>query len=156
MKNTAAELYFLSPEKSYPHAFTFIRMLAVHLRNVVRSSTSGKVGDNQEAFRAVYNWQYVHCVDFWGRVLGGASSLDAQRENAGVESPLKPLIYPLTQIALGVVRYVSCYEETTDDPVVAQPSSFLPLLPTSLPRPSLSYPPNRPDRRVHPALAVPS
>ncbi len=106
MKNTASELYFLSPERSYPHAFTFIRMLAVHLRNVVRSSTSGKAGENQEAFKAVYNWQFVHCIDFWSQVLGGAADVDLQRENAGVESPLKPLVYPLTQIALGVVRSV--------------------------------------------------
>ena len=106
MKNTASELYFLSPDKSYPHAFTFIRMLAVHLRNVVRSSTSGKAGENQEAFRAVYNWQFVNCIDFWSQVLGGAADVELQKEAAGVESPLKPLIYPLTQIALGVVRYV--------------------------------------------------
>ncbi|CAD6587230.1 MAG: Nucleolar Complex 2 protein, partial [Tremellales sp. Tagirdzhanova-0007] len=104
MKNTASELYFLSPDKSYPHAFTFIRMLAVHLRNVVRSSTSGKAGENQEAFRAVYNWQFVHCIDFWAQVLGGAADVESQKETAGGDSPLKPLIYPLTQIALGVVR----------------------------------------------------
>lgn len=102
MKNTASELYLLAPDKAYPQAFTFIRMLAVHLRNVVRSSTSGKAGENLEAFRAVYNWQFVHCIDFWSHVLGGAA--DVQKANAGEQSPLKPLIYPLTQIALGVVR----------------------------------------------------
>ena len=104
MKNTAAELYLLAQPQAYQHAFTFIRMLAVHLRTVVRSSTSGKGGENQEAFRAVYNWQYVHAVDFWCKVLAGACGTEAQREKAGLESPLKPLIYPLSQIALGVVR----------------------------------------------------
>jgi nucleolar complex protein 2 len=104
MKNTAAELYLLAQSQSYNHAFTFIRMLAVHLRTVVRSSTSGKGGENQEAFRAVYNWQYVHAVDFWGKVLAGACGVEAQKERSGLESPLKPLIYPLSQIALGVVR----------------------------------------------------
>ena len=106
MKNTASELYLLAPTQGYQHAFTFIRMLAVHLRSVVRSSTSGKGGENQEAFRAVYNWQFVHALDFWSRVLGGACSLEMQREKAGLESVLKPLIYPLTQVALGVVRSV--------------------------------------------------
>jgi nucleolar complex protein 2 len=101
MKNTAAELYQLAPAQAYQQAFTFIRMLAVHLRGVVRGSTSGKAGENQEAFKAVYNWQYVHCIDFWSQVLAGACSA------AGAESPLKPLIYPLVQIALGVVRWVS-------------------------------------------------
>jgi nucleolar complex protein 2 len=104
MKNTAAELYLLAQPQSYNHAFTFIRMLAVHLRTVVRSSTSGKGGENQEAFRAVYNWQYVHAVDFWGKVLAGACSKEAVEGRAGLESPLRPLIYPLSQIALGVVR----------------------------------------------------
>jgi nucleolar complex protein 2 len=104
MKNTASELYQLAPTQAYQQAFTFIRMLAVHLRGVVRGSTSGKAGENQEAFRAVYNWQYVHCLDFWCQVLAGACSVEAQMEAAGMESPLKPLIYPLVQIALGVVR----------------------------------------------------
>ncbi|RSH94285.1 Nucleolar Complex 2 protein [Saitozyma podzolica] len=104
MKNTAAELYQLAPAQAYQQAFTFIRMLAVHLRGVVRGSTSGKAGENQEAFKAVYNWQYVHCIDFWSQVLAGACSAEAQQAAAGAESPLKPLIYPLVQIALGVVR----------------------------------------------------
>lgn len=99
MKNTASELFLLAQPQAYTHAFTFIRMLAVHLRTVVRSSTSGKGGDNQEAFRAVYNWQFVHALDFWSKVLSGAV-----KDQTGLESPLKPLIYPLTQIALGVVR----------------------------------------------------
>lgn len=104
MKNTLSELYLLSPQQSYTHAFTFIRQLAIHLRNVVRSTTSGKGGDNQEAFKAVYNWQFVHALDFWASVLCGAGSKEAEAANAGLESPLKPLIYPLVQIALGVVR----------------------------------------------------
>ncbi|EIW66183.1 hypothetical protein TREMEDRAFT_35338 [Tremella mesenterica DSM 1558] len=98
MKNTAASLYQISPAQSYTHAFGAIRMLAVHLRNVVRASTSGKAGENQEAFRSVYNWQYVHCLDFWSLVLGAACAKGVEGEE------LKPLIYPLVQIALGVVR----------------------------------------------------
>ncbi|WWC68883.1 uncharacterized protein I206_102819 [Kwoniella pini CBS 10737] len=104
MKNTASELYQLSPQLSYQHAFGFIRMLAVHLRNVVRSSTSGAGGDNQQAFKTVYNWQFVHCIDFWSQVLGGSASIQSQIDNGGLESPLKPLIFPLTQISLGVIR----------------------------------------------------
>lgn len=104
MKNSASELYQLAPELSYQHAFSFIRMLAVHVRTVVRSSTAGKGGEDGAAFRAVYNWAFVHAIDFWSQVLSGACSVEAQRARGGLESPLKPLIYPLTQIALGVVR----------------------------------------------------
>jgi nucleolar complex protein 2 len=104
MKNSASELYQLEPALSYQHAFTFIRMLAVHLRNVVRSSTSGKAGEDGAAFRAVYNWAFVHAIDFWSQVLSGAAGTEAQAARGGLESPLKPLIYPLVQVALGVVR----------------------------------------------------
>jgi nucleolar complex protein 2 len=60
--------------------------------------------DSAEAFRAVYNWQYVHVVDFWSQVLASSADSKVLAEKGGVESELKPLIYPLTQIALGVVR----------------------------------------------------
>ena len=114
-KNTAAELFALDPARSYPHAFGFIRTLAIHLRTVVRTTTSApsaaKQGDkpstkpdSAEAFRAVYNWQYVHAIDFWSQVLASSADVKVQAERGGVESELKPLIYPLTQIALGVVR----------------------------------------------------
>ena len=128
MKNTASTLFHLSPSQSYSHSFTFIRMLAVHLRNVVRSSTSGKAGENQEAFRAVYNWQYVHCIDYWTIVLGGACSPEAQKAAAGQESPLKPLIYPLVQIALGVVRLV-CHDRHASKliPSLLPSSRYFPL-----------------------------
>lgn len=101
MKNSAAELYQLTPNLSYQHAFGYIRMLAVHLRSVVR----GGQGD-KEAFRAVYNWQFVHCIDFWSRVLAGACDKQKVVENGGLASPLEPLIYPLVQIALGAIRCV--------------------------------------------------
>lgn len=104
MKNTAAELYQLDPPLAYQHAFTFIRMLAVHLRTVVRSATSGKGGEDGQAFRSVYNWAFVHSIDFWSQVLAGAAGTEAQAARGGLESPLKPLIYPLVQIALGAVR----------------------------------------------------
>ncbi|EKD05664.1 noc2p [Trichosporon asahii var. asahii CBS 8904] len=104
MKNTAAELYQLDPQLAYQHAFTFIRMLAVHLRTVVRSATSGKGGEDGQAFRSVYNWAFVHSIDFWSQVLAGAAGTEAQAARGGLESPLKPLIYPLVQIALGAVR----------------------------------------------------
>jgi nucleolar complex protein 2 len=121
-KNTAAELFALDPTRSYPHAFGFIRQLAIHLRSVVRSTTSapsakttgadgakrekkggsgGMDGEIGEAFRVVYNWQYIHTVDFWSQVL--SKSCDVKEGGDG-ESELKPLIYPLTQIALGVIR----------------------------------------------------
>ena len=57
-----------------------------------------------EAFRTVYNWQYIHCLDFWCLVLGSSCDVEVQRQRGGTESELQPLIYPLVQIALGVIR----------------------------------------------------
>lgn len=107
-------------------------MLAMHLRDVIRSTTlqssssgaasaagagaaEGKKdkekGDKADAFRRVYNWQYVHCVDFWGRVLGGAAVREREghvsgQEKKGEGEGLGMLVYPFVQVALGVVRYV--------------------------------------------------
>ena len=59
----------------------------------------------KEAYKQVYNWQYVHCVDFWAIVVGRACSRETLLERGGQESELKPLIYPLVQVALGAARY---------------------------------------------------
>ena len=53
----------------------------------------------------MYNWQFIHSVDFWALVLAKACDADAKFER-GSESELKPLIYPLIQIALGAIRFV--------------------------------------------------
>jgi nucleolar complex protein 2 len=54
----------------------------------------------------VYNWQYAHCVDFWCTVLARACDSQALMERGGVESELKPLVYPLVQVSLGAIKYV--------------------------------------------------
>ena len=52
----------------------------------------------------MYNWQYVHCVDFWAIVLARACDRQAEAER-GSESELRPLIYPLVQVTLGAIKY---------------------------------------------------
>ncbi|KAG8997246.1 Nucleolar Complex 2 protein [Tulasnella sp. 427] len=71
MKNTASELFCMNQEASYQHAFSYIRQLAFHLRGAMKLATSS------DALRQVYNWQFVHCVDFWCMVLAKASAGDA-------------------------------------------------------------------------------
>ncbi|EPQ30781.1 uncharacterized protein PFL1_01682 [Pseudozyma flocculosa PF-1] len=97
MKNSAAELYSLDPEASYRQAFGFIRQLAIHLRNCIKTKT-------KDSFKAVLNWQYVHCVDFWSQVL--SASCDTEVVATRGQSALQPLIYPLVQVATGVVGLV--------------------------------------------------
>ncbi|KAN0065419.1 Nucleolar Complex 2 protein [Thecaphora frezii] len=97
MKNSASELYALDPEASYRQAFGFIRQLAIHLRNCIKTKT-------KDSFKAVLNWQYVHCIDFWSQVL--SASCDGEAVAKRGASALQPLIYPLVQVATGVVGLV--------------------------------------------------
>ncbi|CAE7228516.1 unnamed protein product [Rhizoctonia solani] len=86
MKNSASEL-FRQQANGYTVAFGYIRQLAIHLR----ASTKVKT---KEAHKQVYNWQFVHCVDFWSLVL------------ARGEEDLQPLVYPLVQVGLGAVSLI--------------------------------------------------
>lgn len=98
MKNTAVELYLVDADVAYTQAFGFIRQLAIHLRNCVKTKT-------KDTFKAVLNWQFVSAIDFWSLLLARACDVESERQ-AGVESPLKPLLYPLVQVATGVVGLV--------------------------------------------------
>ncbi|ORZ18136.1 Noc2p family-domain-containing protein [Absidia repens] len=95
MRNLAVELYGFDQTLSYQQAFVYIRQLGIHLRGAMQTKSD-------ETFKSVYNWQYVHCIDFWSNVL----SAYCQPSEDGEESPLKPLVYPLTQIALGAIRLI--------------------------------------------------
>ncbi|TFK29081.1 Noc2-domain-containing protein [Coprinopsis marcescibilis] len=98
MKNSASELFCINHGISYQHAFGYIRQLAIHLRNSTKIKT-------KEAYKQVYNWQFAHCIDFWSMVLAKACDTKAEAE-AGKESELRPLIYPLVQVSLGAVKLV--------------------------------------------------
>ncbi|KAF2091280.1 ribosome assembly protein-like protein Noc2 [Saccharata proteae CBS 121410] len=98
MKNSAAELWGLDPNIGYTTGFTFIRQLAIHLRSSITNNA-------KESYKTVYNWQYVHSLDFWSRVV--SSQCESLREaEAGRESPLRPLIYPIVQVTLGAMRLI--------------------------------------------------
>lgn len=98
MKNSAAELWGLDPEIGYTTGFKYIRQLAVHLRTSVTQPT-------KDSYKEIYNWQYVHSLDFWSRVLA-AHCFPATTAKNPPTSPLQPLIYPLVQITLGALRLI--------------------------------------------------
>lgn len=98
MKNSAAELWGIDQAVGYTTAFTFIRQLAIHLRNSI-------VNNKNDSFRIVYNWQYTHSLDFWSCVLAEHCSPQKEAE-AGKESQLRLLIYPLVQVTLGALRLI--------------------------------------------------
>jgi len=98
MKNSAAELWGLDQAVGYTTGFTFIRQLAIHLRSSI--TNPGK-----ESYKQIYNWQYIHSLDFWSRVLSLHCSTILAAET-GKESSLKPLIYPIVQVTLGAMRLI--------------------------------------------------
>ncbi|EFW99414.1 ribosome assembly protein [Grosmannia clavigera kw1407] len=101
MKNSAAELWGIDPAIGYTTAFAAIRQLAIHLRNSI-------VHNQNNAFRVVYNWQYVHSLDFWSVVLAEHCSplREAEGHSGGSGSQLKLLVYPLVQVTLGAMRLI--------------------------------------------------
>ncbi|KAF7297154.1 Noc2-domain-containing protein [Mycena indigotica] len=98
MKNSASEVFNLDQGVSYQHAFGYIRQLAIHLRNSMKVKS-------KEAYKQVYNWQYIHCIDFWSIVLARACDASVEAET-GKESELKPLIYPLVQVSIGAIKLI--------------------------------------------------
>lgn len=98
MKNSAAELWGIDQVVGYTTGFTFIRQLAIHLRNSISNN-------QQESYKTVYNWQYVHSLDFWSCVLSEHCSSLRVAEN-GKESELQSLIYPTVQVTLGAMRLI--------------------------------------------------
>ncbi|RMJ24552.1 nucleolar complex protein [Aspergillus sp. HF37] len=98
MKNSAAEIWGLDQNVSYTAGFSFIRQLAIHLRSSITNTS-------KESYKTVYNWQYVHSLDFWSRVL--SQHCDGFVEaKAGKQSALRPLIYPVVQITIGAMRLI--------------------------------------------------
>ncbi|PBK92620.1 Noc2-domain-containing protein [Armillaria gallica] len=99
MKNSASEIFCLDHAASYQLAFGYIRQLAIHLRNSMKLKS-------KESYKQVYNWQYVHSIDFWSLVLSRACDVDSESRRDG-EGELKPLIYPLVQVSLGAIKLIS-------------------------------------------------
>lgn len=91
MDNCIVELSGLFLASTYQHAFVALRQLAIQLRQASTTKT-------QENYKSVYNWQYLHALRLWAHVL---TTYNIEQDP---KQQLKPLIYPLVQIVIGVMR----------------------------------------------------
>uniref|UniRef100_F6YQR4 Uncharacterized protein n=1 Tax=Ciona intestinalis TaxID=7719 RepID=F6YQR4_CIOIN len=89
MQRTFAEICSVDANVTYQFAFLYIRQLAVHLRKAITTQS-------KETRQTIYNWQFVHSIGIWCRVL----SVNHPNET------LQALIYPLVQVAIGTIELV--------------------------------------------------
>lgn len=97
-KFAAIEFCGINQIDSYDIAVQFVRQLTLHLK----SSTSN---ESPEAYKTVYNWQFVHSLDFWARVVAAYCDVDKE-DSFGKKSPYRALIHPLVQLILGTIRLI--------------------------------------------------
>lgn len=89
------ELFALNATTTYKHAFVAIRQIAVILRNAMTNRSDS-------ATALIYNWSTCYCIDLWCRVLGDLGKVQSGK---GEKEMLRGLIYPLTQVTLGIIKF---------------------------------------------------
>lgn len=88
MKNSLVEMFSYNEAATYKQGFLYIRQLAITLRNAICVK-------KKDSYQAVYNWQYISALQLWSQVVSDLSG-----------EILKPLVYPVVQINLGVIRLI--------------------------------------------------
>jgi nucleolar complex protein 2 len=92
MQRSLIEIFSVNTKLAYEHVFIYIRQLAIHLRNAMNLK-------KKESFQAVYNWQYVHSLILWAKMISIQANPTKDPNNH-----LQPLIYPLTQCIIGTLK----------------------------------------------------
>ena len=85
MVNCMVEMAGLSIVVTYNHMFVSLRKLAILLRQVVGGKDA----------TSIYNWQVMFAMRLWARVVTTFPE----------EEFLKPLLYPLVQLMVGIIRH---------------------------------------------------
>lgn len=88
MKNSLIEMFSYNEAATYKQGFLYIRQLAITLRNAICVK-------KKDSYQSVYNWQYISALQLWSQVVSDLSG-----------EVLKPLVYPVVQINLGVLKLI--------------------------------------------------
>ncbi len=88
MMNCFVEVMKLNKDAAYVVGFTYLREIAVHLKNCMKERT-------KENVHKIYNWQFLNCIRLWFQVIGAFSEQD----------DLGKLIHPLIEITIGILKF---------------------------------------------------
>ncbi|RKP39623.1 Noc2p family-domain-containing protein [Dimargaris cristalligena] len=109
MAQFGVELYGINRTLGYQLAFSYLRQLAIHLRNA-------RTAESREAVLTIYNWQFISCLRFWTDVLASHAEPEpealigvVQPTQRAIRADLRSLIYPLAQLINGTARLNSNY-----------------------------------------------
>lgn len=92
MMQEAADIYTIEPKGSFQHSDVYIRQLSNHMKTAKKTKTV-------EAFKEIYNWQFISCLDFWAAVVGATCSPET-----GANSPMQNVVKPLVDLCLSTMR----------------------------------------------------
>jgi len=88
MKNSLVEMFSYNESAAYKHGFLYIRQLAITLRNAITVK-------KKDSYQSVYNWQYISALQLWSQVV------------CDIEGDvMKPLVYPVVQLNIGVIELI--------------------------------------------------
>ena len=87
--NECVDLFGVDLASAYQHIFMYVRQLAVYLKTALQS------GAGEDAFRHVYNWQYVNSLRLWAMTVARYND----------EKELYPLVCQIETV-------LACYQHT--------------------------------------------
>ena len=105
MASCVVEMFGLDMAASYQQAFTAIRQLAVLLRGALSMRT-------KDAFRQVYCWQTLNCLELWAKVL--AAHADKQVSCSQLSSSSTIWTYLPTPWQLTLTRSCAAVSDSCD------------------------------------------
>ncbi|EDO15525.1 hypothetical protein Kpol_479p13 [Vanderwaltozyma polyspora DSM 70294] len=101
--DSITELFKIDEATTYTIGFESIRQLALHLKSAISSTSSNNTSeDPTDVYKTVYNWQFIHSLDFWSKVLIATYDLDLKNK----DSPAKQLAQPIISTTISFMRLI--------------------------------------------------